>query len=320
MVLVCGEALMDVFALGDTPTGAMLEARIGGSPFNVAVGLARLDRQVAFFGSISTGFFGERLLRALREEGVGTATVERVDARTTLGLVGVDAKGVPDYAFYGEGGADRLLSADALGQLARSPSAIHVGSFATVVEPIASTLRALVEREHRRVPISYDPNVRLNVEPDLERWRETLEWMLSRAHLLKISAEDLELLRPGVAAEAFVAEALAAGVRLAVVTRGSGGALAATASTRVEVPAILVRVVDTVGAGDSFQAALLARLDEEGALTIDALAGLGAELLGEAVRFACAAAAVTCTRRGADLPRRDEVAAVVLAADRGAKA
>ena len=141
MVLVCGEALMDVFALGATPTGTMLEARIGGSPFNVAVGLARLVRPVAFFGSISTGFFGERLLRALREEGVDTTMVERVDARTTLGLVGVDARGIPEYSFYGEGGADRQLSGESPGRLARSPSAIHVGSFATVVEPVASTLR-----------------------------------------------------------------------------------------------------------------------------------------------------------------------------------
>src|ERR1043165_5452582 len=104
--VVCGEAVMDVFALADTATGMALEARIGGSPFNVAVGLARLGRPVAFFGAISTGFRGERLVRALREEGVDTSAIARVDAPTTLGLVGLDVRGVPSYSFYGEGGAD----------------------------------------------------------------------------------------------------------------------------------------------------------------------------------------------------------------------
>jgi len=114
MVVVCGEALMDVFALADTATGMALEARIGGSPFNVAVGLARLGQPVAFLGAIAKDFLGERLVRALREEGVDTSTVVRVDAPTTLGLVGLDAQGVASYSFYGEGGADRQLPADAL--------------------------------------------------------------------------------------------------------------------------------------------------------------------------------------------------------------
>ena len=142
---------------------------------------------VAFFGAISRGFLGERLLRALREERVDTSAVERVDAPTTLGLVGLDAQGVPSYSFYGDGGADRQLRADALRLVTATPAAIHVGSFAMVVEPVASTLRALVEREHRRVLISFDPNVRLNVDSEHAHWREALNWMLTRAHALKIS-------------------------------------------------------------------------------------------------------------------------------------
>jgi len=224
MVVVCGEALMDVFALADTATGMALEARIGGSPFNVAVGLARLGQPVAFLGAIAKDFLGERLVRALREEGVDTSTVVRVDAPTTLGLVGLDAQGVASYSFYGEGGADRQLPADALQRVPPTVAAIHVGSFAMVVEPIASTLRALVEREHERILVSYDPNVRLNVDPDLTRWRDALEWMLTRAHVMKISEEDLGLLHPGVSATDFIDRALARGVRLVVVTRGNTGA------------------------------------------------------------------------------------------------
>ena len=226
MFVVCGEALMDVFAGGDTPTGIALDARVGGSPYNLAVGLVRLGQPAAFFGALSRGHLGERLIRGLRDEGVQTASVTRVDAPTTLGLVELDAQGVPSYAFYGNGGADRQLEIGALGLLPTQIRAVHLGSYAMVVEPIAGTLRALVEREHSGTPICYDPNVRLNVEPDLARWRDTLQWMLSRAHLLKISEEDLALLLPRVGLQQFAEGALAQGARLVVVTRGASGALA----------------------------------------------------------------------------------------------
>lgn len=306
MIVVCGEALFDVFATGDTAAGVALDGRVGGSPFNVAIGLARLAQPVSFFAALSTDFLGERLLRALREEGVDTASVARVDAPTTLGLVGVDTRGVPSYAFYGEAGADRQLREDALSSLPAGIRALHVGSFSMVVEPIASTLRALVERERGQALVSYDPNIRRSVEPDLARWRSSLTWLMSRVDLLKVSAEDLSLLMPGVGAQQFAEQALAEGVRLVVVTRSEAGAAAWTALASATVPAVSLPVVDTVGAGDSFQAALLAWLAERDALNADALRGLSARALAEALRFAGSAAAITCSRRGADLPRRDE--------------
>src|SRR4051812_29465151 len=185
MIVVCGEALMDVYATGATPAGLALDARVGGSPLNVAVGLARLGRPAGFFGALSSGFVGDRLLQALVDEGVDTGCTVRIDAPATLGLVGLDAAGVPSYAFYGEGAADRLLPADALAAVPPA-RAFHFGSYTMVVEPVASTLRALVERERERSVVAYDPNVRLNVEPDRQRWRDTLQWMVGRAGILKI--------------------------------------------------------------------------------------------------------------------------------------
>lgn len=307
MIVVCGEALMDVFAHGETPTGMELDARVGGSPFNVAVGLARMQQRVGFFGSVSLDFLGERLLRALNDEGVDTRCVARTSAATTLSLVGTDADGVPSYAFYGHGGADRQLVPEQISTLPATLAALHLGSYSTVVEPIGSTLRALVEREHSRTLISLDPNIRLNVEPDIGCWRELLDWMLPRTHLLKISEEDLGLLMPGATPEDFCRDALARGVRLTVVTRGSAGVLACTAAASVNVPAVAVPVVDTVGAGDSFQAALLAWLQENGRLSAAALGALHADALKEGLAFASRAAAVTCSRRGADLPHRNEI-------------
>lgn len=307
MFVVCGEALMDVFAAGDTVCGMALDARVGGSPFNVAVGLARLGQPVAFFSAVSRDFLGERLMRALVAEGVHTSSVQRDDAPTTLGLVGLDANRVPSYSFYGEGCADRRLSADALDSLPNGISAIHLGSYATVVEPIASTLRTLVEREHARTLVTYDPNIRLNVEPDLARWRDTLEWMLPRSHLLKISEEDLQLLLPGTSLQVFSANALSRGVKLLVVTRGAEGCVAWTPHVHASVPSVQVKVIDSVGAGDTFQAALLTWMSEHGSLRAAALHTLSASQLGSALDFAARAAAITCSRRGADMPRRSEV-------------
>jgi fructokinase len=308
MFVVCGEALMDVFAAGDTASGLMLDARLGGSPFNVAVGLARLGQPVAFMGAVSRGFLGERLLRALREEGVGTDCVQSVDAPTTLGLVGLDAAGVPSYSFYGVGGADRQLSLSALDRLPAATQAIHFGSYAMVVPPVAATQRALVEREHRRRVIAYDPNVRLNVEPDLGVWRSTLDWMVPRTHVLKVSDEDLARLYPGEAPGALARMWLDAGVGVVVVTLGAHGALAVHAAGELRIAPVPTQVVDTVGAGDTFQAAMLAALAERRALSPAATRALSPADWQQVLNFAARAAAITCGRRGADLPRRDEVA------------
>lgn len=307
MFLVCGEALFDVFATGETPTGLSMDARIGGSPFNVAVGLARLGRQVAFLSQVSRGFLGERLMRALAAEGVDTSTVQRSDAPTTLSLVGVDARGVPAYAFYGEGCADRLLDESSLEALPAGIRAITLGSYATVVGSTAATQRRLVERMQGRALIAYDPNIRLNVEPRLAVWREQIEWMLPRTQLLKVSDEDLGLVWPGLAPADFAARALAQGVKAVVVTRGGEGALGWSTAAQVAVPPVRVTVADTVGAGDTFQAALLTWLAEHEALSAEALASLGAATLADALGFAARAAAITCSRRGADMPRRSEL-------------
>ena len=307
MFVVCGEALFDVFATGDTPTGMAMDARVGGSPFNVAVGLARLAQPVSFLSQVSRGFLGERLMRALAAEGVQTATVQRSDAPTTLSLIGLDAQGVPSYSFYGEGCADRLLGDTALAALPAGIQAINFGSYATVIGETAATQRKLVEREQGRALIAYDPNIRLNVEPSLDVWRTQIDWMLPRTQLLKVSDEDLRLVWPGVEPADFAARALAQGAQLVVVTRGGEGATGWTATGRVDVPPVAVQVIDTVGAGDTFQAALLTWLAERDALSAPALAALSKDALGGALGFAARAAAITCSRRGADMPRRAEL-------------
>ena len=150
MFIVCGEALFDVFIGAESGRSLHLDAHPGGSPFNVAIGLARLGQPVSFLGGLARDMLGDRLLDVLAAEGVGTATVQRFDAPTTLGMVEVGADGVPRYAFYGNGAADRLLTVEALPVLDEAVRESHLGSFATVVEPVASALEALVRRERER--------------------------------------------------------------------------------------------------------------------------------------------------------------------------
>lgn len=307
MFMVCGEALMDVFGAGDSADGVALDARVGGSPFNVARGLARLGCESGFLSAVSTDFLGERLMRALREEGVDTGCVARLSAPTTLSLVGVDEHGVPAYAFHGAGCADRLLTPEHLRELPADVRALHFGSYAMVVEPTAGALRALAAAEKGRRLIAYDPNVRLNVEPALERWRETVTAMAACADLVKVSEEDLGLLYPGREMETVAQEWLRAGCTLVVVTRGAEGALAWRRGERLQVGAPATAVVDTVGAGDTFQAALLCALGQAQALDAAALAALPAARLEQALSFAARAAALTCSRRGADMPRAAEL-------------
>lgn len=306
MIVVSGEALMDLFDAGATSTGQRLDARIGGSPLNVAIGLARLGQPVQFFGAIGRGFLGERLLQALRDEGVGTAAVRRVAAPTTLGLVGLDSQGVADYAFYGADAADRQLQ---LADLVYVPAAAayHFGSYALVVEPAGGTLRKLAHRVAPQALVSYDVNVRRNVEPSLARWQAVVDEMLDSTHLLKMSDEDLHQLYPGADIDVLASRWLARGVRMVVVTRGGAGASAWTAAGAIHVPPVPTPVVDTVGAGDTFQAALLATLAEGQRLSPAGLSALSQPAAAELLTFAARAAAVTCSRRGADLPRRRDV-------------
>lgn len=308
MIVVCGEALFDVFPGAQTPGGIELSARIGGSPFNLAVGLARLGVPPVFFGGLSRDLFGQRLYRALEAEHVDLSGAPRPDAQTALVVVSLDEHCVPSYRFYGGATAERSVLTEDLARVPLDAAVIHVGSYCMVAEPVAGTLRALVERQRGRSLIAYDPNIRLAIEPSLHVWRDTLEWMLPRTGLLKVSDEDLRHLYPHWTPEDFARHALKGGVQLVVVTRGGQGVFAASAGgAAADIPAVPVQVVDTVGAGDTFQAGLLSWLWRRGMLGAEGLRCLDSATLAQALRFAARAAAITCSRRGADLPRLGEV-------------
>lgn len=309
MIVICGEALFDVFKEhhSETLTTFPLLAVAGGSPFNVAIGLARLNTPVALLTGLSNDFLGQRLRTVLEQENVGTQYLISKSAPTTLGFIEHGADGVPHYAFYGNGAADRVLTPQDTQLDLSTIEAIHFGSYTTVTTPTADAFLALAQRAQGQCLISYDPNIRPTVEPNMDIWRARFVQFAACANLIKISDEDLGLLYPNANPEQKAQEWLQNGADLVIITRGSQGVWAFNANHKVAVAAPKITVVDTVGAGDTFQAATLYQLSQKQAFTSQALQALTEQDLTNLCQFAVKAAAITCSRRGADLPRLVEL-------------
>lgn len=303
-VLVCGEPLYDVFVADATANGFALDARIGGSALNVASGLARLGQRVALLTGVSTDGLGERLVQFMTTEGIGTHTLKRVDAPTTLAFVGTGPDGSPAYRFYGAGAADRLVEPADVPPL-DGVDALVFGCFSLVTRPTGDTFLGIARNCGDRLVV-LDPNVRLSAEPDPLVWRTTVDAFAAHTDLLKVSREDIAAVW-GVEPAEIAARWLTLGVAVVVVTDGANGSTLWTGGAPVHVPARPTSVIDTVGAGDSFLAALLTALFERGLASGAALATIDQTAAVEALEFASVAAAVTCSRRGADLPRRAEL-------------
>lgn len=313
MILVCGEALFDVFVAAGSGTRIPAEMVVGGSPLNVAVGLARLGAKSAYFSGLSTDRFGEILRETLAREGVDLSHVRSKPNPTTLSIVARGEDGQPRYSFYGADAADRMVTAEDLpAALPDDVRAITMGSYTLVVKPVADALAALAEREGARRVISLDPNLRPTVIGDVSRWPEQFDRFARHSSIVKASDEDIEIaFGGGLSIMEAAARWLGQGAQLVAVTRGAQGAVAFTRSGTVDVPGRRVAVADTVGAGDTFHAALLADLDRRGLLSRAALATLPDDILRQVLAYAVTASSITCTRRGADLPSAAEVDAAL---------
>ncbi|NWA43167.1 carbohydrate kinase [Pseudomonas reactans] len=311
MYLVCGEALFDFFSevdAGGQASKVNYKAIAGGSPFNVAVGLRRLGVEAGLFGGLSTDFLGCRLLQVLKDEGVSEQFLVEFAAPTTLSMVAVGANGSPQYNFRGEGCADRLLEVTHLPELGDDIRGLHIGSFSLVVQPIGDTLLSLVKRESGKRLISLDPNVRLNPQPDIQLWRDRVGELVKHADLIKVSDEDLHLLYPEQSPESVLQGWLQHRCQLVFLTRGGDGAsVFSRQHGHWSAPAIKVVMADTVGAGDTFQAALIAWLTEQQLDSVEGLQQLTREQVDAMLGFAVRAAALTCTKTGPDLPYRHQV-------------
>src|SRR5262245_56921143 len=313
LITSIGEILIDFVPI--TEGGATVGFRMypGGAPFNVAVGVARLGLPAAFASKVASDFFGRYLRAHVEREGIDRRFLIDAEAQSTLAFVAMEG-GEPAYSFYGEGAADTLLTAGELPAALFDETAIlHFGSISLLRGTTPGAVVAAAERLKGRALLSFDPNLRPGLVRDEPGYRALLGRLFGLADVVKISSADLGWLSPGAPVEQAAAELLAHGPALVVVTQGGAGVLARRAGEDrpCRAPVFPVEVVDTVGAGDSFNAGLLAALAERRATSREALLDLSGEELTAALRFASAVAALNCARAGADPPRRAEVEALL---------
>ena len=307
MLVVCGEAVLDLISDGSV---SGYQARPGGSPVNVAVGAARLGVPTALLARFSTGRFGRLLRSHAIDSGVDLSLSVNAEEPTTLAAVNLDSAGTATYDFYVQGTADWGWQASELPDPLPEPvQALHLGSIASWRAPSAGPIAELVVREHQRgaVLISFDPNLRPALVEDPGGTRARIEQLVQVAHLVKVSVEDLSWLYPVEDPDAAAQRWGHAGPSLVVLTDGAAGARAYRDDRPAcAIPACVMPVVDTVGAGDAFAAGLLAALAERDLLSPSGLGEVADSELEAILASAEVVAALTCTRAGADPPSRAE--------------
>jgi fructokinase len=307
MILCCGDALIDFVPTTAADGSEAVRPAVGGSCLNIAIGLARLGTPTGFVGGISTDLFGRMIADHASASGVGLRHATRSDHQTTLAFVRIVA-GETQYAFYDVETASAnwtyrpgSIPFDAI-------EAVHIGSTTLVHDRGAAEASALIADARPTATISFDPNCRPSLVRDREAYRARMSMFADSADIVRMSDVDFSYLHGDEAYAARAEFLLSRETSLFVVTRGSYGAQAwhrKAGSIEVHPPA--VQVVDTIGAGDSFQAALLSALHEQGRLGRSKLKDISANELRCALAFACDCAALTCTRAGADPPRSGEV-------------
>ncbi|MEI6876359.1 MAG: carbohydrate kinase [Spirochaetota bacterium] len=308
MIVCCGEALIDLVPEGSS--GSNWNARPGGCPYTTAIGLARLGSRTAFIGRVATDFLGDLLVERLRESGVTVDSIARREEPTTLAFVKRDPSGNARYAFYSNGAADRsLLPEDLPSSLDSDAAYLVVGSISTVQEPSGSTIEGFVAREAERRLVSFDPNLRPALISDRAEYQRRFDFIAARSAIVKASDEDLAWRWPDLDAAERPKRLLALGPSLVALTRGAEGALLLTSRHRVELPAFPVEIADTIGAGDTFHAALIHRLEQTGIRKREDLEALDETMLQGLLAYAIAAASLVCTKVGGEPPWAAEVEA-----------
>ena len=304
MIVVCGEALIDMISNGD----GSQKAAPGGGPFNTARALARLGVPTAFLGRISDDVFGRQLAGLLVSDGANLQFASIGHESTTIAMADVDSEGFAEYQFLVQGTSAPNLTVEMIpDEFGPEVEALYVGTLGLVLEPMASTLAQLISREHGQRLVMLDPNIRIGLIPEAE-YRDRLHVAISQSTIVKGSEADLAWLYPGLDFGQAAERILSDGPRLVVATLGSRGAYGAHRDARISVSTPPVEVVDTIGAGDAFGAGLLAWLHDHGLL--NAGLSLKSDELRESLEFACLVASMTCARTGADPPTRAELQAL----------
>ena len=295
-IWVCGEVLIDIL-----PTGPV----VGGGPANTAKALARLGHDVHFIDGISSDAYGQSAREELVRDGVNLDLALASDKPTCTATVTLDASGGASYEFLIDGTATFDFASSWLPDPYRyQPQVLHIGTLVTMIEPGASALYVWAMQVAELAPIVFDPNIRPSVQPDRDLYEAAVEKWAALSAVIKVSDDDLAWLFPGQSIDDVANRWINDGVFLVVVTRGADGLVGYTADGRVEVPGVKVDVVDTVGAGDTVGAIVVEAMLAHG------LVELRGDLLRSVLTRAASAAAITCSRKGAQPPYKHELPTV----------
>ncbi|AJY45340.1 carbohydrate kinase family protein [Martelella endophytica] len=306
MIVCCGESLIDMLPRESKAGEPAFAPYAGGAVCNTAVALARLGRPTGFFSGISSDLMGDIIREKLDASKVDYSYAAVSDRPTTLAFVKL-VNGSASYAFYDENTAGRMITEADLPTLGDDCKAMHFGAISLIPEPCGSTYEALLMREADHRVISLDPNIRPTFITDADKHRARIERMAAKSDIIKFSDEDLDWFGLEGSLDDKARHWIAAGASLVVITRGGESAIGYTATEKVEVPSEKVEVVDTVGAGDTFDAGILASLDMAGLLTKAKVKALSADAIRDALALGAKAAAVTVSRAGANPPFAHEI-------------
>ncbi|MDE0052322.1 MAG: carbohydrate kinase [Rhodospirillales bacterium] len=308
MLLCCGEALIDMIPTPSASGPDGYVPHVGGAVFNTAIALGRLGVQTGMLTGLSTDLFGQQLMASLHANHVDTSLLVTSGRPTTLAFVQLTA-GQATYTFYDENSAGRMLDQADMPALPDDVSTLYFGGISLVFEPGAEAYAALLKREAAARVVMLDPNIRPSFIRDIRRYRDRLDGMIALADIVKVSDEDLNWIYPGPQSLLekldFVRQA---GPSVVILTRsGSDASAFLEDGTEISVPVDRVEVVDTIGAGDTFNAGVLAKLAELGLLIKDSLASVDPEPVRDALRFGTRVAGITVSRAGANPPWRHEL-------------
>lgn len=308
MILCCGEALIDMIP---TPTVTGRDGFVphaGGAVFNTSIALGRLGVQTGMLTGLSSDMFGRQLVDALKASHVDTSHVIASDRPTTLAFVRLQ-DGHATYSFFDENSAGRMLTTRDLPSVSDDVSSLYFGGISLACEPGADTYATLLKREGSKRAVMMDPNIRPQFIQDIDTYRTRLDQMMAMTDIVKVSDEDLNWMVPApLSLQEKVETVLDAGPSVVILTRGGEGATGYLADgSEVTVPAARVQIVDTVGAGDTFNAGVLAKLYELGELQKTRLQTLSPDALTQALDHGARVAAVTVSRAGANPPWADEI-------------
>jgi len=308
MILCCGEALIDMVAAPslDGPDGFVPHS--GGAVFNTAIALGRLGARAGMLTGLSHDMFGDQLADALKASDVDTTHIIRSNRPSALAFVKLE-DGQASYSFFDENSAGRMIRPEDMPALPSDVTALFFGGISLASDPSASAYAALLDRQGGPRAVMIDPNIRPLFITDAEGYRRRMAAMIRQADIVKVSDEDLNWLNPAPLTQAEkISAMLDTGPSVVIVTQGAEGAIATLADgTSIAVPAVKTNVVDTIGAGDTFNAGFLAKLSELDLLTPEALGTLDLDALRDAMTYGARVAAITVSRAGANPPWANEL-------------